>query len=60
VTYTAYSSILSPGATNESVDYLPLLVTWLLVSNDLSACYRVADFSGLPRRRGIFCNSTGS
>ena len=60
MTYKAYSSILSPGVTNESVDCLALLVTRLLVSNDSSSCYRVADFGGLPRRRGIFCNSTGS
>jgi hypothetical protein len=60
VTYKVYSSILSPGVTNERVDCLALLVTWLLPSNDSSSCYREADFGGLPRRRVIFCTSTGS
>ena len=61
MTYEAYSSILSPGVTNERVDCLALLLTRLLVSDNSSSCRRiVAAFGGLPRRRVIFCNSTGS
>ena len=62
VTYKAYSSILSPGVTNERVDCLALLLTRLLVSDNSSSCCRVvAAFGGLPRRRiTVFCNSTGS
>jgi hypothetical protein len=49
VTYKAYLSILFPGVTNERVDCLALLLTWLLVSDNSSSCRRiVAAFSGLP------------
>jgi hypothetical protein len=62
MTYKAYSSILSPGVTNERVDCVALLVTRLLVSDNSSSCCRIeAAFGGLPRRRITgFCNSTGS
>ena len=62
MTYKAYSSILSPGVTNESVDCLALLVNRLGVSDNSSSCCGIAAaFGGLPRRRiTVFCTSTGS